>query len=72
MCKVVDIHFLCMSLSKIDCLCDPDGSVASPLGCRAYVDFSRLAAGFKLVGQCDIVPEKAVARHLHPYYTSQH
>lgn len=50
----------------LTCIC----RVTSPVGCRADIDFSRLAAGFKLVGQRDIVPKKAVAWHLHPNYTS--
>lgn len=59
------------------CLCDIftriwTGCVASPVGCWADVDFSGLAARFKLVGQRDIVPEKAVAWHLHSDYASQH
>lgn len=50
----------------------PSCRVISPVGCGADVDFSRLAAWFKLVGQCDIVPKKAVARHLNPNYTSKY
>lgn len=50
----------------------PSCRVTSPVGRRADVDFSRLAARFKLVGQCDIVPKKAVARHLNPNYTSEY
>ncbi len=46
--------------------------VTSPVGCRADVDFSRLAAGFKLVGQCDVVAEEAVAWHFHSNNTCQH
>lgn len=33
---------------------------------RADIDFQRLAARLEFVGYRDIVPEHAVARHLHP------
>ena len=46
--------------------------LALPVGRGADVDFPWLAAGFKLIGQCDIVPKKAVTWHLHPNYTSQY
>ena len=53
-------------------LCYSEGSGHSPVSSGADVDFTRLASRFKLVGQCYVVAEQAIARHLDPDHAGQH
>lgn len=39
--------------------------------CRADIDFEWFTTGFELVGECDVVTEEAVTRHLDPHHACQ-